>query len=132
VLTRALAELDERTQRSWQGEVAPELEDSDEDEDPDGDMEPYTADAAGLADYLEGSVLPRCARRRGDIENRPLIRAQALGEALDPDHLEPLGRYEVHLDRVLDHASLGSDRPMRGGADNAAYRPGTSRSRWRG
>jgi len=41
----ALAELDERTQRSWQEEVAPELEASDEDEDPDYDMEPYTADA---------------------------------------------------------------------------------------
>jgi len=98
----ALAELDERTQRSWQEEVAPELEGSDEDEDPDDDMEPYTADAAGLADYLDSFVLPRCARRRGDIENRPLIRAQALGEALDLDRLEPLGRYEVHLDRKLE------------------------------
>ena len=98
----ALAELDERTQRSWQEEVAPELEGSDEDEDPDGDMEPYTADAAGLADYLDSFVLPRCARRRGDIENRPLIRAQALGQALDLDRLEPLGRYEVHLDRKLE------------------------------
>jgi len=98
----ALAELDERTQRSWQEEVAPELEGSDEDEDPGDDMEPYTADAAGLADYLDSFVLPRCARRRGDIENRPLIRAQALGEALDLDRLEPLGRYEVHLDRKLE------------------------------
>ena len=33
--------------------------------------------------------------------NRPLIREQALGEALDPDKLERLGRYEVHLDRKL-------------------------------
>ncbi len=99
---QALAELDEGTQRSWQEEVAPELEGSDEDEDPDGDTEPYTADAAGLEDYLENWVLPRCARRRGDIQNRPLIRAQALGEALDPAMLEPLSRYEVHLDRKLE------------------------------
>jgi hypothetical protein len=34
--------------------------------------------------------------------NRPLIRDQALGEALDPDKLERLGRYEVHLDRKLE------------------------------
>jgi hypothetical protein len=34
--------------------------------------------------------------------NRPLIREQALGEALDPDKLERLGRYEVHLDRKLE------------------------------
>ena len=30
------------------------------------------------------------------------MRAQALGEALDFDRLEPLGRYEVHLDRKLE------------------------------
>jgi hypothetical protein len=33
--------------------------------------------------------------------NRPLIRDQAFGEALDPDKLEQLGRYETHLDRML-------------------------------
>ena len=98
----ALAELDGRTRKSWQEEVSPDFEDSDEDEDPDGDMKPYTADADGLGDYLEGLVLPRCARQHGEIENRPLIRAQALGEALDCDRLEPLGRYEVHLDRKLE------------------------------
>ena len=31
-----------------------------------------------------------------------LIREQAFGEALDPDKLERLGRYEVHLDRKLE------------------------------
>jgi len=34
--------------------------------------------------------------------NRPLIREQAFGEALDPDKLERLGRYEVSLDRKLE------------------------------
>ena len=33
--------------------------------------------------------------------HRPLIRAQALGEALDPDQLDKLARYETHLDRKL-------------------------------
>jgi len=98
----ALAELDERTQRSWQEEVAPELEALDEDEDTDDDMEPYTADAAGLADFLENVILPWAKGRRGKIVNRPLLRTQALGEALDFDRLEPLSRYEVHLDRKLE------------------------------
>ena len=98
----ALAELDESSYRSWQEEVAPDLQELNEDEDPDGDVEPYTADAESLADYLEGSVLPCYARQRNDIENRPLVRAQALGDALDIDRLERLGRYEVQLDRKLE------------------------------
>ena len=32
----------------------------------------------------------------------PLIREQAFGESLDPDKLERLSRYEVHLDRKLE------------------------------
>ncbi|MGH6845940.1 MAG: hypothetical protein ACREC0_00450 [Methylocella sp.] len=36
------------------------------------------------------------------MANRPLIREQAFGDALDPDKLERLGRYEVHLDRKLE------------------------------
>ena len=39
---------------------------------------------------------------RAGRANRPLIREQAFGEALDPDKLERLGRYEVHLDRKLE------------------------------
>ena len=31
-----------------------------------------------------------------------LIRSQAFGEALDPNRLESLARYEVHLDRKLE------------------------------
>jgi hypothetical protein len=32
----------------------------------------------------------------------PVVRAQAIGESLDPDRLDRLGRYEVHLDRKLE------------------------------
>src|SRR5439155_12413123 len=67
----ALSELDEPTHGSWKEEVAPELENSDDDEDPDADEEPYKPDATGLAHYLEGLVLPGYARQREDIENRP-------------------------------------------------------------
>ena len=41
-------------------------------------------------------------KRRKELSNRPLIREQAFGEALDPAKLERLGRYEVHLDRKLE------------------------------
>jgi hypothetical protein len=34
-----------------------------------------------------------------ELANRPLVREQAFGESLDPDKLERLGRYKVHLDR---------------------------------
>jgi hypothetical protein len=40
--------------------------------------------------------------RRKELANRPLIREQAFGESLDPDKLERLGRYEIHLDRKLE------------------------------
>jgi hypothetical protein len=33
---------------------------------------------------------------------RWVVREQAVGEALDPDKLERLARYEVHLDRKLE------------------------------
>jgi len=46
--------------------------------------------------------MPWFETRRKELTNRPLIREQAFGEALDPDKLERLGRYEVHLDRKLE------------------------------
>ena len=64
--------------------------------------EPATADVEGLRRFLEGEVLPWFENRRKELANRPLIREQAFGEALDPDKLERLGRYEVHLDRKLE------------------------------
>jgi hypothetical protein len=97
----ALAELDEPTRTSWQEQLAPEPEETD-DGDPDEDWEPYTADATGLADFLEHYILPECAKQLTYVENRSVIRMQVLGEALDCDKLERLGRYEVQLDRKLE------------------------------
>jgi hypothetical protein len=98
----ALAELDERTQADWQDQVAPELEDANDDEDEDAEQ--YTADTDGLAKYLDCSVLPDCVKELRYVENRPVIRAQIFGDALNFNRLEPLGRYEVHLDRKLERA----------------------------
>jgi hypothetical protein len=92
----ALAVLREDT-RQWWGDVL--ARDPDELEE---DAKPYTADTAGLQRFLEGEILPWFTARRKELANRPLIREQAFGEALDPDKLERLGRYEVHLDRKLE------------------------------
>jgi hypothetical protein len=47
-------------------------------------------------------VPPWFENRKKELANRPPIREQAFGEALDPDKLERIGRYEVHLDRKLE------------------------------
>jgi hypothetical protein len=78
------------------GHAGPEPDELEENE------EPGTADEAGLRRFLEGTVLPWLETRRKELANRPLIREQAFGEALDPDKLERLSRYEVHLDRKLE------------------------------
>ena len=92
----ALAALREDTQTWWADTLA-----SDPDELGEG-KEPATADVEGLRRFLEGEVLPWFENRRKELANRPLIREQAFGDALDPNKLERLGRYEVHLDRKLE------------------------------
>ncbi|WP_288048262.1 hypothetical protein [Acidiphilium sp.] len=92
----ALAALREDTQAWWADVLAHAPGEQTEDEPP------ATADAEGLRRFLEGEVLPWLETRKKELANRPLIREQAFGEALDPDKLERLGRYEVHLDRKLE------------------------------
>ncbi len=92
----ALAPLHPDTQQAWEDQLEWDPDDYDE------DQMPYTPDAASLRRYLESEIAPWYATRRKELENRPLIRAQALGEALDPNRMEKLSRYEVHLDRKLE------------------------------
>jgi hypothetical protein len=92
----ALAALREDTQQWWADVLARDPDEMEEGE------EPASADADGLRRFLEGEVLPWFEMRKKELANRPLIREQAFGEALDPDKLERLGRYEVHLDRKLE------------------------------
>ena len=65
-----------------------------------------------------GSSLVREAAAK-KIDRRPLIRAQAFGEAVEPDRLERLARYEVHLDRKLERtvAMLLKLQQLRAAAD---------------
>ena len=92
----AVAALREDTQQWWADILARDPDDLDE------GNEPATADAEGLRRFLEGEALPWFDARKKELANRPLIREQAFGESLDPDKLERLGRYEVHLDRKLE------------------------------
>ena len=67
----------------------------------------------GLRRFLEAEVLPWFEMRKKELSNRPLIREQAFGESLDPDKLERLARYEVHLDRKLERTLVPSENLIR-------------------
>jgi hypothetical protein len=91
----ALASLREDTQ-SWWADILERNPDGTEGE------QDYAADVQGLRSFIEDEVLPWFENRKKELTNRPLIREQAFGEALDTNKLERLGRYEVHLDRKLE------------------------------
>ena len=106
----ALAALLDGTREWWEDVLARDFDELEEDEEPatvdpdelEEDEEPATADAESLRRFLEGKVMLWFETRLKELANRPLIRQQAFGEALDADKLERLGRYEVHLDRKLE------------------------------
>jgi hypothetical protein len=104
---KALAVLHEDAVAGWSETLAEvDREDRDDgdygDDDEAEDGEPYRPEAASLQRYLEDETIPWYRRRRRELENRNLIRAQAFGEALEPGRLDKLARYEVHLDRKLE------------------------------
>jgi hypothetical protein len=94
--SRALAALLDDTQGCWHEQLGREPDDYDE------DQAPYHADPESLKRFLEEEVLPWYDKRRRELEHRSVIRAQAFGEAVDPNRLDRLARYEVHLDRKLE------------------------------
>ena len=91
-----LEALHESTREAWVGQLTWEPGDYD-----DGDVL-FVEDVASLTLYLETKIAPWYAERRMELRLGPLVPAQALGEELDPDKLERLGRYEVHLDRKFE------------------------------
>ena len=108
--SRALAALRDDTQAWSQEQLSWAPEDYDE------EQKPYSAHAESLKRFLDDEVLPWYDKRRQELEYRPLLRAQAFGEAVDPNRLERLARYEVHLDRKLERtvAMLLKLRELRG------------------
>ena len=95
---RASAVLGEDAREAWQDA----LEAAGDGGHPDREPGPFTADAAGLREFLEDELLPWYARRRAELANRPLVQRQACGEAFSAPKLEALARYETHLDRKLE------------------------------
>ena len=98
----ALAELDEQTRTSWQERLAPEPKRKRGGKYPAEASELFKADATSLKVYLDNFALPECVNQLILVENKSMLRTQLLGEALDCDKLERLGRYEVQLDRKLE------------------------------
>jgi hypothetical protein len=94
--SRALGALREDTRMWWEDQLTWEPDDYDK------DQTPYRADAESLKRFLESEVSAWYERRGRELDHRPMIRAQAFGEAVDPYRLERLARYEVHLDRKLE------------------------------
>ena len=92
----ALAALRQDT-RGWWADI---LADGGEETDRNG--QPYTASTSSLECFLDDEVIPWLEKHRAQLVNRSLVREQAFGESLDPEKLERLGRYEVHLDRKLE------------------------------
>jgi len=93
---KALAALHESTREAWKDQLAWNSDDYEEGE------EAYKADTPSFLRYLETQIMPWYDNRLAELKAQPIVRTQALGEAVNPDKLERLGRYEVHLDRKLE------------------------------
>lgn len=70
----------------------------------DGNVAGGTAqpDAASLDVFLRDTLEPVLTRMVKNAQHRPAIKAQVLGEGFPAQKLEPLNRYEVHLDRKFE------------------------------
>lgn len=64
--------------------------------------EEYTADAEGLASFIEEHLLPWCDRQEKEARHHDAIVNQTIGEGLQAYRLEKLSRYETHLDRKFE------------------------------
>lgn len=94
--TAARKALREDTLEWWDEVVAQDPEEIAE------GAEDYHPDSTGLVRFLEAEVLAWYENQRQELENRPLVRTQAVSESLDPNRMAGLSRYEVHLDRKLE------------------------------
>ena len=92
----ALELLPEDVRHSWSEQLTWEAGDYQP-----GD-EPYIASAQSLLRFLQGQIGEWYESVHDELDARPMVRVQALGEALDPDKLERLARYETFLDRKFE------------------------------
>jgi len=64
--------------------------------------EEYTADAAGLASFINEHLSPLCYQQEKESRHHDAIVNQTIGEGLHAYRLENLSRYETHLDRKFE------------------------------
>ena len=64
--------------------------------------EECTADAEGLASFIDIHLYPFCITQEKEARHHEAIKNQALGEGLHAYKLEQLSRYETHLDRKFE------------------------------
>ena len=64
--------------------------------------EEYTADAAGLASFINEHLSPLCYQQEKESRHHHAIVNQTIGEGLQAYRLEKLSRYETHLDRKFE------------------------------
>jgi hypothetical protein len=81
----------------------------------DGDVE---ATPQCLAKFINDDLLPFCRQVVIEVQSHEAVKAQTLGEGLQPYRLEKLNRYEVHLDRKFERtlAMLLKLKELRSGA----------------
>jgi hypothetical protein len=110
-----IALLHENTREIWEHRLNWEPDDYEADE------KPYAPDGPSLLRFIETEIVDWFDSQREQIGLRSQVRAQALGEALDPNKLERLGRYEVHLDRKFERtlSMLLKLQELRHGRDEA-------------
>jgi len=77
----------------------------------------YQADAQSLATYIRDVLEPVLKGMEKQARYQPEIKAQTLGEGLQPQKLEQLSRYETHLDRKFERTlgMLLKLKELRGG-----------------
>jgi hypothetical protein len=77
----------------------------------------WRPDAEALKRFLEAEVIPMTKDGLQALRNRPAIREQAIGEAIDPARLLPLQSYESkildEIERTID--LIGKFQAMRQG-----------------
>ena len=66
------------------------------------DDEDYTADAVGLAAFINEHVTPFVYQQEKESRHHDAIVNQTIGEGLQAYKLEKLSRYETHLDRKFE------------------------------
>ena len=66
------------------------------------DDEDYTADATGLAAFINERVTPFVYQQEKESRHHDAIVNQTIGEGLEAHRLEQLSRYETHLDRKFE------------------------------